>query len=135
MVNQISVRLCAMINGCGDLAHRLPATGVIFSCAVIACVAIFLLSAIHGWRPVAFSAGLVALTDIILYLRLDVAQWPQGDAEMTTFFSFTSLIFLLPAEKGLIRRAPHFKRCLRLITPVLSVCFALLLLLSTHAGA
>lgn len=120
MINQISVRLCTLLNGCGDLAHRLPATGVIFNCAFIVGVTICLLSAVHGWRLVAFSAGLVVLTDIILYLRLDVAQWPEGDAEMTTFFTFTSLIFLLPAERGLMRSAPHFKRCLRLITPVLS---------------
>jgi len=135
VVNQISIRLCAVLNGCEDFVHRLPATWTVINCIVFTGLTIGLLSKIYGWRPVAFSAGLVILADLVLYLRLDAAQWQQGDAELTMFFSLFSLIFLLPAEGGLISNYPHLKWYLRLITPALSVCFSSLLWLSTHTQA
>lgn len=127
MVNQMSVTFCTLLDGCGDLAQRLPTFQDIFLCAGPACLSVWLLSALHGWRPVVFSAVLVVLTDLFMYVRLAATQWPQGDAAMAAVFSGFCIITTLSFSGMFASVYPDLRSGLRLITPLLSVGLTLAL--------
>lgn len=88
---------------------------------------VWLLIALHGGRPVVLTAIPVGLTDLFMYVRLDAAQWPQGDATMATLFSGFIIINTLAFEERSVSIFPHLRFGLRLITPVLSVGITLVL--------
>lgn len=125
MINQISVGFCTLLNGCGDLAQRLPTLPDIFLCAVPGGFLVWVLSALHGWRPVAFSAVLVRLADLFMYVRLDAAHWPQGDAAMATVFSGFCIITTLSFAGMSASIYPDLRSGFRLFASVLSACLSL----------
>ncbi|MCT6592980.1 hypothetical protein N3553_24280 [Pantoea dispersa] len=127
MINLMSVKFCTLLNGCGDLTQRLPTFPGILLVAVTGVFMVCLLRALYGWRTVIFSTALVGLTDLLLYVRLEAARWPQGDAAMATLFSGFIIISTLAFEGRSVGIFPHLRYALRLITPVLSVGITLVL--------
>lgn len=125
MIHQITHGVCTLLSGCGDLVQRLPTLPDIFLCAVTGGFTVWVLSTLHGWRPVVFSAVLVGLTDTFMYVRLDAAHWPQGDAAMATVFSGFCIITTLSFAGMSASIYPDLRSGFRLIASVLSACLTL----------
>ncbi|MFD3232090.1 hypothetical protein [Rahnella aceris] len=119
--------LCAELNGCATLTERLPPLAGLIACVFAGVVLFFFLYPKHGWIPSLLSLMLVGLTNLLLYVRLDAGQWSPGEAAMAALFSLFGLIISLGFEDLFIKLSPRLRCALRLMTPVYSVGFTLLL--------
>lgn len=81
----------------------------------------------HNRWPALFSLILIGLTDFLFYVRLDAGQWAPRETTMAVMLSLFPIAISLPFEEMFVSRYPRFRYAVRLLTPVYSLGFTLVI--------